>query len=74
MTYSDNIPKKEVARFVGVSESTIYRLVNNGEFPKSYLIGGRTFWSKSEVQMWINKIKEQRQFNNPKTQSLIKTI
>ena len=74
MTCSDNISRKEVARFVGVNESKIYRLVNNGEFPKPYLIGGRTFWSKSEVQVWTSKIKEQRQFSHPKTQSLIKTI
>ena len=67
VSYSDNIPKKEVARIMGVSESTIYRLTLNNNFPLPYKIGGRTFWSKAEILGWLKKIKEKRN----KTQTIM---
>ena len=52
MTLSDNIPKKEVARLIGLSESTIVRLVQKNIFPLPYRLGGRTFFSRQEVKQW----------------------
>ena len=62
MTYSDNISKKQVARMVGVSESTIVRWVKAKKFPLPYTIGGRTFYYKPEVETWLEKKREERGF------------
>ena len=66
MTYSDNISKKEAARIINLSESTIVRMVNAGKFPQPYQIGGRTFFSKKEVLEFNEEEKKQRGFGNPK--------
>ena len=47
MVYSDNIPKKQVARMLGLSETTIVRLVKKNDFPLPYRLGGGTFYSKT---------------------------
>ena len=60
MSYSDNIPKKQAARIVGVSESTIVRLVKTDDFPKPFKIGGRTFYSETEIRTWIEVRKNTR--------------
>ena len=60
MSYSDNIPKKHAARIVGVSESTIVRLVKNDDFPRPFKIGGRTFYSEVEIKTWIESRKSTR--------------
>ena len=69
MTYSDNIPKKEVARILNVSESTIVRWVNADKFPPPYKIVGHTFFSREEVLAFIEEKKKQRGFGNPTIQS-----
>ena len=60
---SDNIPKKEVVRRVGVTASTIVRWVEKDIFPKPYTLGGRTFFSAREVDAWIDDQKANRGFN-----------
>jgi predicted DNA-binding transcriptional regulator AlpA len=60
MSYSDNIPKKQAARLVGVSESTIVRLVKTDDFPHPFKIGGRTFYSEAEIRTWIELKKNAR--------------
>ena len=60
MSYSDNIPKKQAARIVGVSESTIVRLVKTDDFPRPFKIGGRTFYSEAEIKTWIECRKQDR--------------
>ena len=60
MSYSDNIPKKQAARIVGVSESTIVRLVKTDDFPRPFKIGGRTFYSEAEIKVWIESRKSTR--------------
>ena len=65
MTYSDNISKKEVARIINLSESTIVRMVNAGKFPLPYKIGGKTFFSKKEILAFNEDQKKQRGFGHP---------
>ena len=62
MPYSENISKKEAARIVGVSESTIVRWVKAGKFPQPFAIEGRTFFYKPEVDQWLAAKREQRGF------------
>ena len=62
MTLSDNISKKEVSRLIGLSESTIVRLVQKNIFPLPYRLGGRTFFSRQEVKQWEQDQKLKRGF------------
>lgn len=62
MPYSNNISKKETARMVGVSESTKVRWENAGKFPAPFVIEGRTFLFKPEVDNWLAEKREQRGF------------
>ena len=66
MTYSDNISKKEVARIINLSESTIVRMVNAGKFPPPYKLVEHTFFSRKEVLAFIEEKKKKRGFGKPK--------
>jgi len=44
----------EVIKRTGTSRSSIYRLIEQGEFPKSYPIFGRAVgWSETDINQWI---------------------
>ncbi len=52
---------KEVRRRVGLGTSTIYRMMDDGEFPLSLSIAARTVrWLESEVNAWIEARMAQR--------------
>lgn len=62
------IRRKEVQELVGVSCSTLYRLMAAGEFPRPIKIGGvnskSVGWPLSKVNRWIEqKTKEAEQSN-----------
>jgi prophage regulatory protein len=47
---------EQVLELVPVSRSTLYRMRENGEFPKGIKLGMRSVaWSKKEVQAWIDE-------------------
>jgi prophage regulatory protein len=44
-----------VLRMTGLSRSTVYNRIANGEFPHQVSLGGRAVgWLKSEVEDWVN--------------------
>lgn len=46
----------QVVEITGLSHSTIYRMMNNDEFPLSFkLIGNIVGWSDIEVNEWIEE-------------------
>jgi predicted DNA-binding transcriptional regulator AlpA len=55
------IRTKEVASMIGVSVTTVYRLVKEDDnFPRPISLGPcfkRKVWSKNDIYKWINKIK-----------------
>ena len=59
MTNSENRPFltiKEVSKLLGISVSTINRLIKKGDFPnKIKLSPRRKVFIKYEIQEWINK-------------------
>ncbi len=59
MTNSENRPFltiKEVSKLLGLSVSTINRLVKNGKFPlKRHISPRRIVFIKSEINEWIKK-------------------
>lgn len=57
------ITKKQVARILGVSSSTVFRWSNNGHLPKPFSIGpNRTVWDLDELNTWIEDKKKHRGF------------
>ncbi len=45
---------KEVIHVTGLGRSSIYKFMDEGHFPKSVSIGGRSvMWDESEIQEWI---------------------
>jgi len=46
----------EVKLITGLSGSTIYRLISQGDFPKQIKLSERSSgWLKSEVDQWLNE-------------------
>jgi prophage regulatory protein len=53
---------QDVRNSTGLGRSTIYRMVENGEFPKSYQLSARRVgWKKSEIDAW----NQDREVNAP---------
>ena len=60
MSYSDNISKKEAARLLGYSESTLMRHVKNAGCPAPYKLGGKLCFSRQEILEWIDEQKRNK--------------
>lgn len=52
--------KRQVLSITGLANSTMYKYISEGKFPKSIHLGGRSVgWLESEVQEWIlSKVRE----------------
>ena len=49
------IRRPAVEHRTGLARSTIYLLMQNGQFPKPVRIGGRAVaWPEAEVEAWLN--------------------
>jgi prophage regulatory protein len=49
------IRRPAVENRTGLARSTIYLLMQNGQFPKPVRIGGRAVaWPEAEVEAWLN--------------------
>ena len=61
---NDNLmTKKQVARFLNMSESTVYRLAKSKIIPQPFaLSANRTVWDTVELEAWLEKKKENRGF------------
>lgn len=45
----------EVMEMVGLKRSSIYSYMNDGQFPKSIPLGGRSVgWLESEIEQWLH--------------------
>lgn len=46
--------RKDVEEIVGLSRSTIYKLMSTGTFPRSIRLGPRAVgWRLSDIEAWI---------------------
>jgi predicted DNA-binding transcriptional regulator AlpA len=50
----------DVVTRLRVSKATIYRLVNQGAFPKPFLLGSSSVWDEGEINAHIQKLKAAR--------------
>ena len=49
------IRRPAVENRTGLSRSTIYLLMQNGQFPKPVRIGGRAVaWPEADIEAWLN--------------------
>ena len=63
MEKSFYITKKEVARLLNVSESTVYRWNKTRYIPSSFQLGpNRVVWDRREIEAWILSRKQLREF------------
>lgn len=47
---------REVQHAIGLSRSTIYRMVERGDFPQPQKLGLRAIgWRESAIQSWVNR-------------------
>lgn len=45
--------RDEVMKKVGISKSTLYKLIREGGFPQPVRVGASSTWVESEVDAWI---------------------
>jgi len=59
-SHSKLLNVKEVAEWLDVSESAIYKWVNEGTFPEPYKFGSGDFnrktsrWKREEIEEWLD--------------------
>jgi predicted DNA-binding transcriptional regulator AlpA len=51
---------EEVRNHFQISESTLWRIVKSGEFPKPFYLGSRRRWREADIVAFENKAKEER--------------
>ena len=52
---------KKVIEITGLSRSSIYKNITEGQFPRSVSLGGRSVaWLDSEVEKWVMERVEAR--------------
>ena len=55
---------KDVAEWLGVSESAIYKRVGDGDFPKPYKLGNddaqraASRWDPKEIEAWLENRRD----------------
>lgn len=53
--------RKEVATYLGVSESTVQRMVKKGELPQPIRIGSKLIrWSENDIVQAVMRYKDKR--------------
>ena len=59
--HSQIIRRKDVEIMIGLSRSTIYKLMSEGTFPKAIQLGQRAVgWRLSEINDWIDERAEKQ--------------
>ena len=63
-SHSKMMKAKDVAEWLGVSESAIYKWVGEGEFPKPYKLGNgdsrrsTSRWDKDDILLWLEQRRD----------------
>jgi predicted DNA-binding transcriptional regulator AlpA len=51
------LPLKEVAAMLSVSRETLYRRINQGQFPEPIKQGRLSFYAVADVETYLGKLK-----------------
>ncbi|WP_309385622.1 helix-turn-helix transcriptional regulator [Cerasicoccus frondis] len=57
------VPIGVIAKRLGISTRAVYRLVARGDFPKPVKVGGATRFYWSDLEHYLNRLREQRATN-----------
>jgi len=63
-SHSKMMKAKDVAEWLGVSESAIYKWVGEGKFPKPYKLGNgdarrsASRWDKDDILLWLEQRRD----------------
>ena len=63
-SHSNFLKAKDIADWLDVSESAIYKWVNDGDFPKPYKLGNAdaqraaSRWDREEIKQWLEKRRD----------------
>lgn len=69
------LPIAEVSKRIGFAESTIFRFMKEGRFPKPVSIGTSKRWKNSDVEAWIQSLTtDGKQSNIAKYNASIKAV
>jgi prophage regulatory protein len=50
---------KSIIELTGLSRSTIYLQISQGNFPKQVSLGARVIgWRESDIQAWLDRLSE----------------
>ena len=51
--------RPDVESLTGLSRASIYRLMDDGEFPRPVRVGKRAVaWREADLELWANKLTE----------------
>ncbi|MDR5771224.1 MULTISPECIES: AlpA family phage regulatory protein [unclassified Caballeronia] len=65
---------KQVAEKVNLGKSTIYRMIERGEFPKPFVLTGhRTAWVDTEIDAWLAARVAAARGEQPQTEAMQQT-
>jgi len=48
-------PIKRVTAMVGLSKTTVYRMIAEGAFPRPVMVGRRALWPVSRIHAWARQ-------------------
>lgn len=57
--------KPAVLEVVGVSYSTLWKMMRENKFPRSLMVAGRTAWFEHEVTAWLHELPRVRLKGDP---------
>jgi len=58
------IDLNEVLHRVKISQSTLYRRMSRGEFPRQLKLGSRSFWVETEIHLFIEQMLAERKLGD----------
>jgi predicted DNA-binding transcriptional regulator AlpA len=64
------ISKPEMLDRIGLSYPTVWKLMQEGKFPRSVVIGAKTAWVESEIEAWIAALPRRRLKGDDEQQQL----
>ena len=59
------IYRPELTKRVGLSYPTIWKMMQESNFPRSRAVGGKSAWLESEIDNWIAGLPERRLKGDP---------
>ncbi len=55
------LTRVDVLNVIGISESTLYRLLRAGEFPAPVRLGGRAYRVKREIDAFVQSLENRKE-------------